>query len=169
MQENESIPPVIIELGFFTWSNTNNPMQKGWSLYQDYRTKIAEGIIKYFYLALKDDVIQANGGVGGIEVILNSRETGFRIHNQSFPWYWDKDTNKGGWINYDDLLQESFVTLNSGKIYIQYDITTHPYYEVFKTDMALAEWGQLSIQYGLGMKDFPVVDGYLTDSSGLKL
>jgi hypothetical protein len=67
----------------------------------------------------------------------------------------------GGYTSYNDLLTGRFTTLESGIIYLKYDITSHPNYTGFKKDMADAIWGQISIQYGIGIKDLPFVNAYL--------
>jgi len=67
----------------------------------------------------------------------------------------------GGYTTYNDLLSKDFTTLNSGIIYLKYDITSHPDYKGFLKDMISSDWGQISIQYGIGIKDLPLVNAYL--------
>jgi hypothetical protein len=151
--------------GRFTWSNPDSASQKGWELNPDIREKIADGTIKNFVIALNADTIQAADTLGGIEVIFNSRNTGFCIDTFSFPWYWDVETEKGGWIGYNDLLNENCSMLDSSVspriIYLTYDIKNHPVYDAFRSSMPSAEWAQLSIQYGLGIKNMPFINAYL--------
>jgi hypothetical protein len=150
------------ELGkTFTWSNPDQVNQKGWELNQELRIKISSGEIEYFVIALDDTMLKTSGGLGGIEIIINSQNNGFRLDYKSFPWYWDSKTEMGGYTSYDDLLTGRFASLNSGVIYLKYDITSHPYYAEFKEEMASAEWGQISIQYGIGINDLPIVNAYL--------
>jgi hypothetical protein len=150
------------ELGkVFTWSNPDNVNQKGWGLNQETRSKLSDGTIDYFIIALNDANVRTLGGLGGIEVIFNSMTNGFCIDYKSFPWYWDRKTRMGGYISYDDLLSKEFTTLNSGIIYLKYDITSHPDYKGFLKDMTSGNWGQISIQYGIGIKDLPLVNAYL--------
>jgi len=145
----------------FTWTNPDNDNQKGWGLSQEIRSKLSDGTIDYFIIALDDSNVKVLGGLGGIEVILNSRTNGFCIDYKSFPWYWDRKTRMGGYISYNDLLSKDFTTLNSGKIYLKYDITSHPDYKGFLKDIISGEWGQISIQYGIGIKDLPLANAYL--------
>jgi hypothetical protein len=113
-------------------------------------------------LALDDKKVKTLGGLGGIEIIINSQNNGFRLDYKSFPWYWDSKTETGGYTSYDDLLNGRFAALNSEIIHLKYDITSHPYYADFKNEMTSAVWGQISIQYGIGIKDLPLVNAYLT-------
>jgi len=146
----------------FTWDNPDSVNQRGWGLNQEIRGKIADGIIDTFILALDDKVVKILGGLGGIEIIFNSKNNGFCIDYKSFPWYWDKKTEMGGYTSYSDLLAGRFVTLKSGIIYLKYDITSHPDYTGFVKDMMTGSWGQIAIQYGIGIKDLPFVNAYLT-------
>jgi hypothetical protein len=150
------------ELGnTFTWINPDNGNQRGWELDKEIRSQIACDKIKYLILALDNTKVKAAGGLGGIEVIINSQNNGFRLDYKSFPWNWDSKTETGGYISYDDLLTGGFAVLNSGIIHLKYDITSHPYYTEFKNEMISAVWGQISIQYGIGIKDLPLVNAYL--------
>jgi len=146
----------------FTWINPDNANQRGWELNQRIRLKIADGEITYFILALDDAKVKAIGGLGGIEVIINSLKNGFRLDYKSFPWNWDSKTEAGGYTSYDDLLTGGLAALNSGIIHLKYDLKSHPYYKEFKEEMSSAVWGQISIQYGIGIKDLPFVNAYLT-------
>jgi hypothetical protein len=149
-------------MGDFTWTNKEQPAtQKGWLLKPDVREMIADGTIEYLTLALDNASVQTSGGLGGIEINFNSQDTGFQLDYKSFPWYWDKATGIGGWIGYTDLLEKYFTKLDAGLLYLKYDITRHPYYSAFKKAMPGAEWGELSVQYGLGLKYLPIVDAYL--------
>jgi hypothetical protein len=167
--ENNTIPSditnginVFYELGkTFTWINPDNANQKGWALDQEIREKVADGKIENFVIALDDKKVKTIGGLGGIEVILNSKSNGFCLDYKSFPWYWDSETKMGGYTGYNDLLTGRFATLDSGIIYLKYDLTSHPDYVGFKNDMADSFWGQISIQYGIGIKDLPFVNAYL--------
>jgi len=169
-KENNTIPlnvkdniNVSYELGkAFTWINPDNANQRGWELNQEIRSRIAGGKIDYLVLALDDTKVKAIGGLGGIEIIMNSQNNGFRLDYKSFPWYWDSKTETGGYTSYNDLLTGRFATLNSGIIHLKYDITSHPYYAEFKDEMNSAVWGQISIQYGIGIKNLPFVNAYLT-------
>jgi hypothetical protein len=167
-KENNTIPTNIIddmnvsyELGAFTWINPDNANQKGWGLNQEKRTKLADGKIQYLVLAMDDKEVKRLGGLGGIEIILNSMDNGFRIDYKSFPWYWDRKTKTGGYTGYDDLLTGRFTVLDSEILYLKYDITSHPYYPGFIKDMGSGIWGQISIQYGIGISDLPLVNAYL--------
>jgi hypothetical protein len=157
------------ELGStFTWVNPDSANQKGWEINHEIRSKIADGSIKSFVLALNAEDIKTNGVLGGIEIIVNSQDTGFCLDYKSFPWYWDVDAQTGGWISYDDLLIKSHTLLDSSLspavLYLTYDITSHPIYAKFKEAMRSGEWGQISIQYGLGIKSLPFVNAYLCDT-----
>jgi hypothetical protein len=153
---------VSYELGkIYTWGSPNHVNQSGWELNQEIRSKIACSEIEYLILALDDTSVKISGGLGGVEIIINSQNNGFRLDNKSFPWYWDSKTETGGYTSYNDLLTGRFAFLNSGVIYLKYDITSHPYYTEFKNEMASAEWGQISIQYRIGIKDLPLVSAYL--------
>jgi hypothetical protein len=153
---------ISFKMGDFTWINKEQPdIQKGWTLKQEIRERIADGTIEYLSLALDDTAVKTSGGLGGIEINFNSQATGFQLDYKSFPWYWDKATGGGGWIGYPDLLEKYFTKLDSGILYLKYDITRHPYYNAFKKAMASAEWGELSIQYGMGLKYLSIVDTYL--------
>jgi len=167
--ENNTIPANIIDgmsvsydLGKeFTWINPDNANQRGWGLTQEMRSKIADGKINHFILALNDTEVKRLGGLGGIEIILNSQNNGFCLDYKSFPWYWDSKTEMGGYTSYSDLLAGSYTFLDYGIIYLKYDITSHPNYAGFKKDMISGIWGQVSIQYGIGIKDFPLISAYL--------
>jgi hypothetical protein len=100
--------------------------------------------------------------LGGIEIIINSQNNGFCLDYKSFPWNWDNKTQTGGYISYDDLLTGRFATHHSGIIHLKYYITLHPNYTSFKNEMTSAVWGQISIQYGIGIKELPLVNAYLT-------
>jgi len=155
---------VFYELGkAFTWVNPDNANQRGWDLNQEIRSKIADGKINCFVLALDNAKVKVIGGLGGIEIIVNSQDNGFCLDYKSFPWYWDNKTEMGGYISYNDLLNERFTAFDSGTIYLKYDITSHPCYTGFRRDMISAVWGQISIQYGIGIKDLPFVNAYLTE------
>jgi hypothetical protein len=153
---------VFYELGMnYTWINPDNANQKGWNLNEELRQEIANGKYNTLVLALDDSKVKTLGGLGGIEIIFNSKENGFCLDYKSFPWYWDKETRIGGYTSYKDLLAERFTFLEFGTIYIKYDITSHPNYKGFKKEMYSAIWGQISIQYGIGIKDLPLVNAYL--------
>jgi hypothetical protein len=153
---------ISFKLGDFTWINKEQPnTQKGWELKPEIREMIANGTIEHLSLALDDSAVKTGGGLGGIEININSRATGFQLDYKSFPCYWDKATGGGGWIGYTDLLDKYFTKLDSGILYLKYDITRHPYYSAFKKAMADAEWGEISIQYGMGVKNLPIMDAYL--------
>jgi len=138
---------IIYELGKFTWINENEPKsQKGWLLDEDIRKKISDGTIKYFVLALSAEEIKRVSILGGIEIILNYDTNGQKHHEMAFSWNWDSKTKTGGWITYADLLIEKCVTLDSDIIYLEYDITMHPYYNAFKNVMASSKWGIFAIQ-----------------------
>ncbi|MDR2596063.1 MAG: hypothetical protein LBC76_01960 [Treponema sp.] len=153
---------ISYELGMkYTWINPDNANQKGWNLDKETRLEIANGKFDTLVLALDDKKVKALGGLGGIEIIFNSQENGFCLDYKSFPWYWDKETRIGGYTSYNDLLSERFTFLNLGIIYLKYDITSHPNYTGFTKDMFSGIWGQVSIQYGIGIKDLPLVNAYL--------
>ena len=167
--ENNTIPLNVIdgirisyELGkTFTWINPDNANQRGWGLNQEKRTEIANGKIQYLVLALDDTEVKRLGGLGGIDIILNSKDNDFCIDYKSFPWYWDKKTKIGGYTSYSDLLAGRFTFLDSGILYLKYDITSHPYYSGFIKDMVSGTWGQICIQYGIGIDDLPLINTYL--------
>jgi hypothetical protein len=153
---------ISYKMGDFTWTNKEHPaIQKGWALEPEIREKIADGTLEYLTLALDDASVKTSGGLGGIEINFNSLATDFQLDYKSFPWYWDKETGCGGWIGYSDLLDKYFTKLDSGILYLKYDLTRHPYHNAFKKAMLSAEWGELSIQYGLGLKYLPIIDAYL--------
>jgi hypothetical protein len=149
------------ELGQFTWKNPDNADgQVGWELNREIMDKIADGTIRYFFIALNAAVIKTSNTMGGIEIIVNSKESGFCKDDFSFKWNWDNETKTGGWISYNDLLNESCSSLDSDIIYLRYDITSHPSYDAIKEAMSCAAWGQFAIQYCLGIKNLPFVNGY---------
>jgi len=153
---------ISYELGkTYTWINPDNANQRGWGLNQEIRSKVADGMINCFVLALDNEKVKTLGGLGGIEIIFNSQNNGFCLDYKSFPWYWDSKTEMGGYTSYSDLLNRRFVVLDSGIIYLKYDITSHPNYVGFIKDMITGVWGQISIQYGIGIKDLPLVNAYL--------
>jgi uncharacterized Fe-S cluster protein YjdI len=155
---------VFYELGkTFTWINPDNVNQRGWELNREIMLEIASGKVEYLILVLDNTKVKALGGLGGIEVIINSQNNGFRLDYRSFPWNWDSETGTGGYTSYNDLLTGRFAVLNSGTMHLKYDITSHPYYTDFKNEMTSAVWGQISIQYGIGIKDLPFVNAYLTE------
>jgi hypothetical protein len=167
--ENSTIPlsdkegiNVSHELGkTFSWINPDNGNQRGWELNKEIRSQIACGKINYLILALDNTKVKAAGGLSGIEVILNSQNNGFRLDYKSFPWNWDSKTGTGGYVSYDDLFTGGFAALDSGIIQLKYDITSHPNYTEYKNEMISAVWGQISIQYGIGIKDLPLINAYL--------
>jgi len=123
----------IYELGEFSWLNEFEPKsQKGWELNQEIRGKIADGSIKFFVMALNADRIQKIGILGGIEIMFNYDTSGQKQHDKAFPWNWDKTTEKGGWITYRDLLNERCVKLDSGVIYLEYNLTFILFINLFK-------------------------------------
>jgi len=161
-ETNNNTPQVSYELGsVFTWANPDDGKQRGWELDKEIRSRIVEGAFKYYVIVLDANTVKKNGGLGGIEIIFNSKNNGFCIDYNSFPWNWDSETEKGGYISYNELLSEKHATINSGLLYIKYDISSHPNYKGFKTEMASADWGQLSIQYGIGIRILPFVNAYL--------
>jgi hypothetical protein len=152
-------------LGEFTWESKERPnMQKGWLLAPEIRAKIADGAINYFVLSLNASKIESRGGLGGIEIILNSLITRFKIDYSSFPWHWSSASNTGGWISYADLLKESYVKLDSGTLSLKYKMAAHPYFDAFKTAMSRADWGEIAIQYGLGISNLPFINAYFHES-----
>jgi len=153
---------VSYELGkAFTWGSPDNVNQKGWELNQEIRAELANGIISSFVLALDNEKLKTQGGLGEIIIILNSQNNGFCMDYKSFPWYWDSKTKIGGYTSYSDLLAGRFIVLNSGILYLRYDISSHPEYKGFIKDMISGVWGQISIQYGIGINDLPMVNAYL--------
>ncbi|MCL2758886.1 MAG: hypothetical protein FWD22_01595 [Treponema sp.] len=163
MQESvKIISPFSHELGNkFTWENPDQPNQKGWRLNPEIRTMVADGAIKNFILVLDANIVKTDGGIGGIEVSINSLSTGFCMDFKSFPWNWDIDTQAGGYTSYSDLLSCGYATLGSGLINLKYDITSHPNFSAFKSEMSTATWGEISIQYGIGIRILPFVNAYL--------
>ncbi|MCL2441536.1 MAG: hypothetical protein FWD14_07325 [Treponema sp.] len=150
------------ELGSdFTWVNPAYTNQRGWTLDQKVISQVADGTIKRLVIVLDAAVIQADGGLGGIEIILNSQNNGINLDYRSYPWNWRSDTQTGGYISYSDLLSEGHATISEGKLYLMYDLTSHPNFPGFKKEMSSAEWGQISIQYGIGMRIFPFVTAFL--------
>ncbi|MCL2196476.1 MAG: hypothetical protein FWB77_02550 [Treponema sp.] len=155
-------PAVSYELGSrFTWFNPDQPNQKGWSLDEDLRAKIADGTIKYFIMALDAETVRTDGGLGGIEISFNSQNTGFCMDRKSFPWNWDMVTQTGGYASYNILFIGEHAILDSDIIHMKYDITTHPDYRAFKKEMSNADWGEISIQYGIGIRILPFINAYL--------
>jgi len=153
---------ISYELGMpFSLINPDNAKERGWRLSKEIRSKIADGIIDSFVIALDDKIVKIIGGLGGIEIILNSQNNGFCIDNRSFPWYWDSKTETGGYISYNNLLAGRFTVLHSGILYLSYDITSHPEYVGFIKDMISGCWGQIYVHYGIGIKELPIVNAYL--------
>jgi len=160
--KSKDVPLISYELGsVFTWSNPDQPNQKGWALNEEVRTLIADGAFEYLVLALNHDMIRANGGLGGIEVSFNSLDTGFCMDFKTFPWNWDRKDHSGGYISYTDLMAGGYVTLEADLIKLKYYIRTHPNYSNFKKAMTNAKWGELSIQYGIGINILPYINAYL--------
>ena len=161
----EHVNKVVFELGeTFTWMNPEHVNQKGWELNHEIRQKIADRTIGKFIIALKEETVKSNGGLGGIEVIFNSRNNGFCVDYQSFPWYWDTKTETGGYTSYRDLVNGRYAFIEAGIIYLLYDITMHPNYCGFVAEMSSSDWGQISIQYGIGMRYLPFINAYLCKS-----
>jgi hypothetical protein len=158
---DKNTPAFSYELGKFTWISPDYPNHKGWALDEDLRAKVADGTISNIIIALDSATVKVDGGIGGVEIILNSHNNGFCIDQESYHWCWDEEAQSGGYISYEDLLECGYATLCSEIIYLRYDITEHPNYKGFKTEMSCAEWGEISIQYGLGMRIFPIVNAYL--------
>jgi len=159
---DDTFPAALYELGSrFTWSNPDQPNQKGWALDKNLRARIADGTIKIFAMALDAETVRLDGGLGGIEVSVNAQNLGFHMDHHSFPWNWDKVTQTGGYVSYNLLFSGGHAVLDSGKILLNYDITTHPHYIDFKKEMSDAEWGELSIQYGIGLRILPFINAYL--------
>jgi hypothetical protein len=153
------------ELGEFTWENKEQPdTQKGWLLDQEIREKIADGTIEYFVLALDMSALQTKGGICGLETIINSQATRFKIDPSAFPWYWSGVTKTGGWISYEDLITKNYIVTDSGVLYLKYKIISHPSYDAFKTAMASAEWGEFAIQYGMGVSTLPIVNAFFCEN-----
>ncbi|MCL2210581.1 MAG: hypothetical protein FWB95_01520 [Treponema sp.] len=163
MEDTDSeIPAVSLELGSrFTWSNPDQPNQKGWALDNNLRAKIADGTVRYFIIALDAETVKTDGGLGGVEVSFNAQILGFRMDHRSFPWNWDIITQTGGYASYNLLFSGGHATLDSEIIHLRYDITTHPDYKEFKKEMSDAEWGEISIQYGIGIRILPFINAYL--------
>jgi hypothetical protein len=150
------------ELGStFTWANPDQPNQKGWALDEQLRYKLALGTFKTFVIALDNSVVQIDGGLGGIEISFNSPKNGFCMDFKSFPWNWEAKTQTGGYISYQDLLNKGYISIDSGILNISYDLTSHPDYKAFKSEMFSSEWGEISIQYGIGIRILPFVNAYL--------
>ena len=153
---------VSYELGStFTWINPEYANQKGWQLEQEHLDRIADGTIKYLIIALDAETLEVDGGLGGIEIILNSQVNGICLDYKSFPWCWDTKTQTGGYTSYNDLMNSGYASLDSKFVYLKYEIPLHPDYKNFKTEMASADWGQISVQYGIGMRHFPFANAYL--------
>jgi len=159
---DDTIPAVSYELGSrFTWANPEQPNQKGWALDKDLRARIADGTVRYFVIALDAETVKTDGGLGGVEVSVNAQNLGFRMDHCSFPWNWDMITQAGGYTSYGLLFSGGHATLDSDIIHLKYDITTHPDYIDFKKEMSDAEWGEISIQYGIGLRILPFINAYL--------
>jgi len=155
-------PAFFHELGStFTWSNPEQPNQKGWALDSHLRSYVANGTIKRLVIVLEASTVKTDGGLGGIEVILNSKDNGFRIDWKSFPWNWNKETQTGGYTSYNSLISGGYLTVNPETAFLKYDIISHPYYSGFKKEMTSTEWGEISIQYGIGIRHLPFVNAYL--------
>jgi len=160
--KSKDVPLISYELGgVFTWSNPDQPNQKGWALNEEARGLIADGAIEYFVIALDHSIIKTDGGLGGIEVCLNSLNTGFVMDHKTFPWNWDVANQTGGYTSYPDLMAGGYATIDSNLINLKYYIKSHPIYQYFKKEMAHAEWGEISIQYGIGIRILPYINAYL--------
>ncbi|MCL2802205.1 MAG: hypothetical protein FWD28_10650 [Treponema sp.] len=153
---------VLYELGSsFTWVNPEQPNQRGWGLNTEIRAQFAKGVYKKIAIALDNENVKTDGGLGGIEISFNSLTTGFCMDFKSFPWNFNYTTQTGGYTSYDDLLNRGFFIIESGTAYLEYDLSAHPNYKEFKTAMASAEWGEISIQYGIGIRHLPFINAYL--------
>ena len=153
---------VLYELGSrFTWSNPEQPNQKGWALDENLRARIADGSVRYFNVALDAETVRLDGGLGGLEVSFNAQNLGFCMDHRSFPWNWDMNSQTGGYISYTLLFSGGHAEMDSNVIYLKYDMTTHPDYKNFKKEMSDAEWGEISIQYGIGLRILPFINAYL--------
>jgi len=160
--KSKDTPLVSYELGgVFTWSNPEQPNQKGWTLKEEIRTLIADGAVEYFVLSLDHKMVRENGGLGGIEVSFNSADTGFCMDFKTFPWNWDRRDRSGGYISYADLMAGEYAAVDSNLISLKYYIKVHPNYQSFKEAMSCAEWGEISIQYGIGIRILPFINAYL--------
>jgi len=161
--KSKDVPLISYELGgVFTWSNPDQPNQKGWALNEEARSLIADGAIEYFVLALDHEAIRTDGGLGGVEVSFNSLDTGFCMDFKTFPWNWDRIDHSGGYISYTDLMASGYTSQESSKlIKLKYYIRAHPNYSDFKKAMTSAEWGEISIQYGIGIRILPYINAYL--------
>jgi len=155
----------MYELGSkFTWENPEQPNQRGWALSKEIMSAITDGTITKLVLVLDAPTLQTDGGLGGIEVILNSKNNGFGIDFNAFPWCWNMDTQKGGYTSYIDMLIDGdgkYAELDSNLFNLTYDLTKHKSYAGFRSDMSSAEWGEVSIQYGIGIRYLPLVNAYL--------
>jgi hypothetical protein len=152
------------QLGDFTWENRENPnSQKGWLLGQEIRKKIADGTVKFCVIAHDEKKIKDSGGLSGIETIINSQTTRFKIDYSAFPWYWSNATKSGGWISYGDLINVKNIVRDSGVIYLKYEIESHPYFNAFKPAMAIAEWGEFALQYGMGINNMPYINAWFCE------
>ncbi|MCL2720239.1 MAG: hypothetical protein FWD47_02740 [Treponema sp.] len=152
---------IAYDLGEFTWVNELEPKsQRGWLLDEETRTKVSNGSIKFFVLALCAEDIERVGILGGIDIILNYDIHGQKHHENAFSWNWNSITKTGGWITYNDLLKEKCVTLDSGIIYLRYDITSNPYYNIFKNVMNSADWGIFAIQRWCEIDTLPILKAY---------
>ena len=161
--KSKDVPLISYELGgVFTWSNPDQPNQKGWALNEEARSLIADGAIEYFVLALDHEAIRTDGGLGGVEVSFNSLDTGFCMDFKTFPWNWDRIDHSGGYISYTDLMAGGYASQESSKlIKLKYYVRAHPNYSDFKKAMTSAEWGEISIQYGIGIRILPYINAYL--------
>jgi hypothetical protein len=96
-----------------------------------------------------------------IEIKINSQSNGLRLDYKSFLCYCDNKTEMG-YTNYGDLFTWRFAVLNSEIIYLKHNLTTYPHYREFKTEKTSVVCGQIYIQCGIGIKDLPLLNAYLT-------
>jgi len=159
--KSKDTPLISHELGKFTWSNPDQPNQKGWKLEEDIRSIIADGGIEYLVLALDNSIVKTDGGLGGIEISFNTPKSGFCMDFKSFPWNWDSKSQTGGYTSYNDLIAGGYASVDSGIIKLRYYIKSHPKYSAFKSEVEGAEWAEISIQYGIGIRILPLLNSYL--------
>ena len=149
------IPPFefLFNLGKFTIISEGQPRsQRGWNVVPDVRAAFANGSIKYFVIAFEAKSIEARGGLGGFEMIVNCAATNWSQHGNAFGW--------GDWINYSDLIAKDYAKLDNGILYLKYDVTTHVKFADFKAGMASATWAQWMIQIWEQLDVVNVVSGF---------
>jgi hypothetical protein len=142
------IPTEKISLGDFDVTPTDGEgiiSWRAWSLDNDTRQAIADGSLDLLTIAFEAAKVEERGGLPGIFIVFNSGILGWSSHEMAFPWNWDRDTDQGGWINYNELLNYENAEFKHGLIYLTYDLMSNPDYENIITALADDTWCELAL------------------------